>query len=147
MPLSLSSVLPPLIGGIMIGLASITLMLFSGRIAGVSGIFAGAFTQRGNEQTWRVAFVAGLIAGGVLLRVAYPEAFSNTPASMAVTVLAGLFVGFGTRLGSGCTSGHGVCGLSRFSPRSFVATLTFIATGMLAVGIVRAIFGAFGGAA
>lgn len=139
--LTLDLVLPPLIGGILIGLASISLMFFTGRIAGVSGIFAGSFTEHGAERSWRAAFVGGLLAGGVALLFARPEAFTATPATPLVVAMAGFLVGLGTRLGNGCTSGHGVCGLSRFSPRSFVATLTFIATGMIAVALVRAAIG------
>lgn len=142
MELTAANILPPLLGGVLIGLASITLMLFNGRIAGISGIFSGAITEAPSEKPWRIAFVGGLVLGGVALLAAMPSAFSTTPASLPLTIVAGLLVGFGTRLGSGCTSGHGVCGLSRFSPRSLVATLTFIATGMIAVGVVRVAFGA-----
>ena len=141
MTLTLSQVLTPLLGGLLIGLASIGLMLFNGRIAGISGIFAGTFSGSRDERGWRVSFVAGLLLGGAALLLASPGVFTATPAGLPLTIVAGLLVGFGTRLGSGCTSGHGVCGMSRFSPRSFVATLTFIATGMVAVGVARAAMG------
>lgn len=142
MTLDMTTVLPPLIGGVIIGVASLALMLFNGRIAGISGIVAGAISDRADERMWRVAFVGGLVAGGAVLLLTMPTAFSTTPASLPVAIVAGLLVGFGTRLGSGCTSGHGVCGLSRFSVRSLVATVTFIALGMVAVGVVRALGGA-----
>lgn len=140
--MSLSILLPPLIGGILIGLASIGLMLFNGRIAGISGITGGLLAPRRGDIGWRAAFVVGLVAGGFALRVVYPEAFpTEVKASLPALVVAGLLVGVGTRLGSGCTSGHGVCGMSRLSPRSIVATLTFMATGMLTVAAVRHLFG------
>lgn len=142
MTLDMTTVLPPLIGGVIIGVASLALMLFNGRIAGISGIVAGAISDRADERMWRLAFVGGLVAGGAVLLLTMPTAFSATPASLPVAIVAGLLVGFGTRLGSGCTSGHGVCGLSRFSVRSLVATVTFIALGMVAVGVIRALGGA-----
>lgn len=141
MELTSTQILPPLLGGVLIGIASALLMLLNGRVAGISGIFAGALTEPRGEREWRVAFALGLVAGGFVLLVALPSAFTATPASLPLVVVAGLLVGFGTRLGSGCTSGHGVCGLSRFSPRSLVATLTFIGAGMASVAVVRAIVG------
>jgi uncharacterized membrane protein YedE/YeeE len=130
------------LGGVLVGVAATVLLLGLGRIAGVSGIFAGALAARPGETLWRVAFVLGLVAGGVAFARFAPEAFA-LPAerSLAVVGLAGALVGFGTRLGSGCTSGHGVCGVSRLSPRSLVATLSFVLTGGLTVFVVHHVFG------
>jgi uncharacterized protein len=118
-------------GGALIGLASGGLMLFNGRIAGVSGIFHQAVA--GSRETWRWAFIVGLLlAGGlalVLLPTNLPQASTNTNTLMLV--IGGLLVGYGTRMASGCTSGHGVCGLARFSGRSLVAVLTFLGVGIV----------------
>ncbi len=131
----------PLLGGVLVGLAASLFLLVNGRIAGISGIVGGALASKPSESAWRYSFVGGLIAGGVLLWFAMPSAFPDLSAaggpSIGILALAGLLVGFGTRLGSGCTSGHGVCGIARFSPRSISATLTFIATGALAVVVAR----------
>ena len=129
-----------LLGGALIGLAASTLLWLDGKVAGVSGIVGGLL--RREEAGWRLAFVAGLVAGGVLLRFALPSAFTITVAEpLPVLLAAGLLVGFGTQLGNGCTSGHGVCGVSRGSPRSLVATATFMATGILTVLLVRHVIG------
>jgi uncharacterized protein len=131
-----------LFGGILIGLASSALLLFEGRIAGISGIFAGALIPRKDETDWRVAFVGGLVAGGLMLRIVLPAAFDfGITRPYGVLMLAGLLVGFGTRLGNGCTSGHGVCGISRLSPRSIVATTVFIASGALTVYLFNHVLG------
>lgn len=132
-----------LIGGGLIGLAASLLMLSHGRVAGISGIFASVFDTRapGEDRWFHLLFLAGLLAAGVIARLVYPAAVPVQTPSLVVGGAAGLLVGFGTRLGSGCTSGHGVCGLSRLSVRSLVATLTFIGTGMLTVAIVRALRG------
>jgi uncharacterized protein len=110
------------------------MLLFNGRIAGISGIFAGLLRPVKGDTFWKVCFLAGLFTGGLLLRIFDPHAYDfgiiRSPAALA---LAGLLVGFGTRLGNGCTSGHGVCGVSRLSARSIVATVTFIATGAIVV--------------
>ena len=127
-----------IIGGALIGLAAVLMMLSNGRITGISSITAGLLTPPAAERLWRGAFILGLIiapwlyllAGGTLPRI-------TVSASEPVLIVAGLIVGFGTRLGAGCTSGHGVCGLARFSARSAAATTCFIATGMLTVFIVR----------
>jgi uncharacterized membrane protein YedE/YeeE len=127
-----------LVGGLLIGLSAALLLFFNGRIAGISGIVGGLLARpRSGDYAWRIAFVAGLIAAPVLYqRIAQlPE--SRIDADWGTLILAGLLVGFGTRLGSGCTSGHGVCGLSRLSPRSLVATLTFMAAGFLTVFATR----------
>lgn len=122
------------IGGLMIGLAVAAMFWFNGRIAGISGIWGNTIKGDVGESGWRGAFVAGLVAGGVVLMLLYPAAFDfETGRSLAVVGAAGLVVGFGTRLGSGCTSGHGICGISRFSGRSIVATLVFMATGAVTV--------------
>jgi uncharacterized protein len=126
-----------LAGGALIGLASALLLLTNGRIAGISGILGGALMPKAADFGWRLTFLLGLLAGGALIFV-MPQRFDmqGLPSLLWVAV-AGVIVGFGTRLGSGCTSGHGVCGISRGSPRSIVATLTFILTGGLTVFVVR----------
>ncbi len=130
------------IGGALIGLAAVLLMWFTGRIAGISGIMAGALAFTGGDKAWRFAFIAGLILAplGAGL-VGYPVSYPDMPANWAVIVVAGLLVGFGTRLGGGCTSGHGVCGVARLSPRSIVATGIFMATAILVVFLTRHVFG------
>jgi len=136
------SPLTALLGGVFIGLAAGALLLLDGRIAGISGIFAGLLRQQKTEIGWQAAFVVGLVAGGTLMAVARPEWFRfGIERSWGAIAAAGLLVGFGTRLGNGCTSGHGVCGLSRFSRRSLVATMTFMVTGALAVLVVHRLFG------
>ena len=134
-------VLMPLTGGILIGIAASMMMLFSGKIAGVSGIFGGMLFQQGEERPWRLSFVAGLIAGGILLYILNAEFFENTSGRglLAVTI-AGLLVGIGTRVGGGCTSGHGVCGIGRLSGRSIVATVTFVVAGMAIVTLVQSFY-------
>lgn len=130
-----------LIGGGLIGLASALLLLLSGRIAGISGIVGGLLSAKGSELGWRVMFVAGLILGAfVYVLVTGSPDLVNPPASVPVLVIAGLLVGFGTRLGSGCTSGHGLCGIARFSNRSIVATLVFFGVAILTVFVTRHVF-------
>lgn len=129
-----------LTGGMVIGLATALLLMIAGRIAGISGIVGRLFRLRRGDRGefgWRIAFIAGLLSAPWLWR-----GFGELPpvhigADYAVLALAGLIVGLGTRYGSGCTSGHGVCGLSRLSPRSLVATLLFMMTGMVAVYVIR----------
>ena len=130
-----------LAGGVLIGLAAALMVVLLGRVTGISGI-VGALLQRGSWQQaavwgWRLAFVLGLVAAPLLWQLFAPLPPMELPSSPLLIVLAGLLVGFGTRLGSGCTSGHGVCGLSRLSLRSLVATLVFMATGALAVFVLR----------
>jgi len=128
----------PLLGGVLIGLSAALLLWWTGRIAGISGIVAGLLRPKSGEVGWRVAFVSGLLAGGLILATLYPQALVfRAPGSLALVACAGALVGVGTRLGSGCTSGHGVCGIGRFSPRSLVATFTFIAAGMVTVYFVH----------
>ncbi len=130
-----------LAGGALIGLAASMFLLTHGKVAGISGLFGGLLSPSAEDGPVRFAFVAGLVLAGVFARMFAPSLFSGMPASrpLIVVAIAGLLVGFGTRLGNGCTSGHGVCGLSRFSVRSLVATVTFIGTGALMVAL-------FGGA-
>lgn len=126
------------IGGFMIGAAAVTLMAFNGRIAGIAGIIGGVFGSAGRDRGWRMAFVLGLIAGPYVTMLAgksMPEV--DIAASFPTVVAGGLLVGFGTRLGNGCTSGHGVCGLARFSPRSAAATVVFMVTAAVVVSVVR----------
>lgn len=133
---------PALLGGILIGLSAVLLLLTDGRIAGISGIVAGLLAPQRGETGWRIAFIAGLIGAPLLLSglvgAGPPISIAQSP---ALLVCAGLFVGFGTRLGGGCTSGHGVCGLARLSLRSIVATLTFLLTAGLTVFVVRHAWG------
>lgn len=131
-----------LLGGALIGLAASIILLYNGKIAGISGIFGGILKPVKGDTAWRVAFVAGLLIAGLGFVVLYPNAFStHAPGSIGLVALAGLLVGLGTRIGSGCTSGHGVCGIARRSPRSITATMTFIATGMVTTYIVRHLLG------
>ncbi len=131
-----------LIGGMLIGLSASLLLLFDGKIAGISGIVGGLLSPAKQDTLWRVVFVGGLLTGGLLARLFAPQVFDlGISRSAGALILAGVLVGFGTRLGNGCTSGHGVCGLSRLSPRSLIATLTFIATGAVTVYIINHLLG------
>lgn len=130
--------LSALLGGALIGLAAVLLMASTGRIAGVSGILGGALTAPAGDWAWRLAFIVGLIAAPMLAGLfghRLPEV--QMPTSWPLIVVAGLLVGFGARMGGGCTSGHGVCGISRLSSRSIVATVVFMATAALTVAVVR----------
>src|SRR6476619_114564 len=136
-----------LAGGVLIGLSAVVLMLLNGRIAGVSGITAGLLTLSGpiRDLSWRLAFVGGLVVGPLLVGLARGSRPEITfVASMPTTISAGLLVGFGTVIGNGCTSGHGVCGIARLSNRSIVATLVFMVAGMAAVGVARHLAGGGG---
>jgi uncharacterized membrane protein YedE/YeeE len=126
-----------LAGGILIGLAATAFILLLGRIAGVSGVVGGLLGARRGDIGWRLAFVAGLLAAPALVRLFAPLPPIEVSAPHAVIVAAGLLVGFGSRLGSGCTSGHGVCGIARLSPRSIAATATFMAAGFAVVYVTR----------
>ena len=126
-----------LAGGLLIGAAAAMLLLLNGKIAGISGILGGLLRPRAGDIGWRVAFITGLLAAPLLYRLAAPLPEVQIDAGTTLLVVAGLLVGAGTRYGSGCTSGHGVCGLSRLSPRSLVATATFMAAGFVTVFVVR----------
>jgi uncharacterized membrane protein YedE/YeeE len=128
---------PALAGGLLIGLAAAVFVLFNGRIAGISGILGGLLRPHPGDVGWRVAFLAGLMAAPVLygLIAALPKV--TVDAGEGTLVVAGLLVGVGTRYGAGCTSGHGVCGISRRSPRSLIATAAFMFAGFVTVYIVR----------
>ena len=132
-----------LIGGILIGLAAAIMLLGIGRIAGVSGLFARATGIEQGSPPWIVAmnFVVGLVLGALLFVLVTGPIEARFPPSLPILAVAGLLVGFGTRLGSGCTSGHGVCGMSRLSKRSLVATGTFILSGIVTVAVVNALGG------
>lgn len=134
--------LTALFGGVLIGLSASAMLLLDGKIAGISGILAGVLKPVTNDTAWRICFLAGLLAGGLLLRILLPGAFDfGIIRPLPLLTIAGLLVGFGTRLGSGCTSGHGVCGVSRLSPRSLVATGTFIVMGALVVSLINHLIG------
>ena len=134
-----------LAGGLLIGLSAALLIALLGRVAGISGI-TGALLQMPTwsavkQWGWRLAFIAGMVAAPLVWQWFAPLPAMETPSNPVVIIVAGLLVGFGTRMGSGCTSGHGVCGLSRLSMRSLAATLTFIATGAITVFVMRHVFG------
>jgi uncharacterized membrane protein YedE/YeeE len=134
---------PSLLGGILIGIAVSLLLLTHGRVAGISGVYGGLFRRGAKDRDVRFAFVAGLVFAGLVVRVFSPAAFATSwSATLPLALVAGVVVGLGTQLGGGCTSGHGVCGVSRFSTRSIVATITFMGTGGLTVYVVRHVFGA-----
>lgn len=124
-------------GGLLIGTAAAILWLFSGRIAGVSGVIGELATAASGDRAWRVAFLFGLALGGVVLGRVAPEAFGATGLSFGGLVVAGALVGVGTTLSNGCTSGHGVCGIARLSKRSITATATFMVTAALVVFVVK----------
>ncbi len=124
-------------GGVLIGAAATALLLFNGRIAGISGIMGGLLPPRVDEGGWRWLFLGGLVLGGAFLVLVQPSAIGAPVRPLALSAASGLFVGFGTAISNGCTSGHGVCGLSRRSWRSLVATCTFIATGAVTVYVVE----------
>ncbi|CNC64937.1 TPA: YeeE/YedE family protein [Yersinia enterocolitica] len=123
-------------GGILIGSAAWILILFCGRIAGISGIIGGVLSPATSDRGWRLAFLIGLIVSPLLYGLIHPLPAIEVSTSWPILVIAGLLVGMGTRYGSGCTSGHGVCGLSRLSPRSLVATLTFMGVAFITVWLM-----------
>jgi len=126
-----------LLGGVLIGLASTVMMLFLGRITGISGILAGAISSRPVPISWRSAFLVGLVLGAILYQISNGNLQLQMQAQGFQLIIAGLLVGFGSRLGSGCTSGHGVCGVARLSKRSIIATLCFLSAAMLTVYVTR----------
>lgn len=132
-----------IVGGIFIGVAVSLMLLFNGRVTGISGILSGVLRPVKGDLGWRLSFLIGLIAGGFTLKVIYPQSFvQQSSAHMIDYIIAGLLVGFGTLLGNGCTSGHGVCGISRMSVRSILSTLTFISFGVLGVLLFKIVRGA-----
>jgi uncharacterized membrane protein YedE/YeeE len=133
--------LPALAGGALIGLSATLLLLTHGKVAGVSGLVGRILQRHSEDRPLGLSFVAGLALAGLLVRLLWPAAIGEASASLPAVIVAGLLVGYGTRLGNGCTSGHGVCGLSRLSVRSLVATLTFIGTGAVSVFVVRHLLG------
>ena len=137
-----ASLYEPLLGGVLIGLAASSLLLFRGRIAGVSGIVANVLSPTPGETAWSALFLAGLFAGGFATFLFLPDNFAFTiDRSIQAMALAGLLVGLGTRIGRGCTSGHGVCGISRLSWRSILATMTFILSGIITVLVINRLRG------
>ena len=131
------SILHPLLGGALIGVAVTLMLLFNGRVTGISGIIAGTFSKPDLDGLWRWTFLVGMLAGGILVHSLHPEYFVNLSGRRLPMIgAAGFLVGFGTVMGSGCTSGHGICGISRLSVRSLIATITFILFGLLSVQIV-----------
>jgi len=136
-------ILPPLLGGALIGIAASVLLVANGRIAGISGVIGELLVPSTSDRAWRWSFVIGMLAAVPVVLAFLPGAVVANPVrSLPAIVAAGLIVGFGTRMGNGCTSGHGVCGIPRGSTRSITATLVFMFTGAVTVAIIRA----FGGA-
>ena len=131
-----------LAGGMLIGAAAALLVLLNGRIAGISGIVGGLLRPRGGDLDWRLAFIGGLVLAPLAWRLFTALPAARIDAGYGTLVAAGLLVGLGSRYGAGCTSGHGVCGLSRLSPRSLVATLSFMGTGFATVFVMRHLLGA-----
>jgi uncharacterized protein len=131
-----------LAGGILIGLSAAAMLFFNGKIAGISGILAGVLRPVKSDTSWRLCFVGGLLAGGLILRLLLPRSFEfGSLRSIYALAVAGLLVGAGTRLANGCTSGHGVCGVARLSARSMVATAIFMGTGAAIVYLVDRMLG------
>jgi uncharacterized protein len=131
------------IGGIIIGTAVSVFLLMNGRVVGISGIIGALLNHKTPDKKWRLFFFLGLISGGLFLRFLYADSFilENNYSLPADYIIAGLFVGFGTLMGNGCTSGHGVCGISRLSLRSIIATVVFIASGVLSVVLFKMLRG------
>ncbi|MGE3974694.1 MAG: YeeE/YedE family protein [Bdellovibrionales bacterium] len=137
-----SSTLYSLSGGALIGVAVTLMLLFNGRVTGISGIIASSLSKPSKEGLWRWMFLAGIIVGGLLMYGLRPVFFANLSGrGLGLVIVAGILVGYGTVMGSGCTSGHGVCGISRFSVRSVIATIVFMFFGFLAVQAVRYFLG------
>ncbi len=135
-----TNVVQGLLGGFMIGASAATVLLVLGRIAGISGIYGAVLGRDTADRSWRLTFLLGLLTGGAVLAIVFPHTLPtqyDIPTGHGMLLVSGLLVGIGTQLGGGCTSGHGVCGIGRFSPRSIVATITFMTAGMLTVMIAR----------
>lgn len=138
----MSDYMAALLGGMFIGLSATLLMLFNGRVLGVSGIVGGIFHRFSREDVWRYTFLLGLFTGGAALYLINPHFFQvSISRSNGALILAGLLVGIGTQLGGGCTSGHGVCGISRLSRRSILATVIFMGVGALFVSVIAHFWG------
>ncbi len=136
--MDLNQIIYSLAGGSLIGLAVTVMLLFNGRVTGISGIIASSLTKPTNDGLWRWLFIGGLATGGFLIHLIRSDFFTNNSDRSLIAILsAGFLVGYGTVLGSGCTSGHGVCGMSRLSVRSIVATLTFMLFGFLTVQVMN----------
>lgn len=133
--------IPSIIGGLLVGLAAVILLIGSHRVAGISGLLGGLLDGE-SDRAFRAAFVGAMILVGVVAASFAPGSIPKRPAELGSLVVAGLLVGFGTRLGSGCTSGHGICGIGRLSPRSMLSTVIFVGVGMLTVALMRALMGA-----
>jgi uncharacterized membrane protein YedE/YeeE len=133
---------PSLVGGVLIGVAASMFLLLNGRIAGISGVLGGLLRPLKGDLAWRVAFLAGLVGAPLAYALLASLPAPRIEAGHGTLVLAGLLVGLGTRYGSGCTSGHGVCGLSRLSPRSLAATMAFMSAGFVTVWLVRHVLSA-----
>ena len=141
MVLNIQDIFRALLGGCLIGLAATLMLFFNGRITGVSGILYRSLFGDHAERFWRWSFVLGLLTGALLLRWFSPQSLSvDLPQTPLLLLVGGLLVGYGTVLGNGCTSGHGVCGISRFSLRSLSATLTFMLFGFFAASLLRSLF-------
>lgn len=126
------------LGGLLIGIAAALMLVMNGRVTGISGIIYEIIKSPRKTSAWRWNFLGGLLSGGVVLLFCWPEAFqSSLKTPYHTLIIAGLLVGFGTRLGGGCTSGHGVCGVSRLSPRSIVATILFLVAGIITATFIR----------
>ena len=131
-----------ILGGVLIGISVTMMLLFNGRVVGISGIVANILKPTKGDTLWRVMFIIGLLVGGVILRFTYPESFDQQTKTQTLDyVIAGVLVGFGTLLGNGCTSGHGVCGISRLSARSILSTITFITFGIIGVLLFKLLRG------
>lgn len=138
----MSNLIPSLIGGAYIGLAVSIMYLFNGRITGISGILNGTLHPQKKDFAWRLFFIAGLCMGGIIMNALHPELFIQISRATTVDyIMGGMLVGFGTVMGSGCTSGHGICGISRMSSRSILATLIFIFFGILSCALFKYLHG------
>jgi len=131
------------IGGLIIGTSAVLFILLNGRIAGISGIVGGLLKPIKHDVLWRVVFIVGMLMAPLVYSLFAPLPNIQVDANYPLLVLAGLLVGFGTRYGSGCTSGHGICGISRLSPRSIIATCSFMASGIITVFLMRHVLGSF----
>jgi uncharacterized membrane protein YedE/YeeE len=129
------------IGGAMIGVSAVLLLVFNGKIAGISGIFNSSFTKKGLALSWRLLFLLGIVIGPIITSMLGYQLPSSIDSSWLIMALGGLLVGFGSNLGNGCTSGHGICGMGRLSPRSIVATLVFMLVALATVFVIRHLLG------